>query len=58
MDDQLKVPTETMIMMATNAAIGICLTQSPRKTIISNKNTPAQSVESLPRPPDLTLIMD
>src|SRR3546814_17115162 len=38
-DDQLKVPIDTMIMMATRAAIGMRLTRSPRdrKSVVSGK---------------------
>ena len=32
-DDQLKVPIDTMIITATRAAIGILATHSPMKTI-------------------------
>jgi hypothetical protein len=39
---QLNVPIETMIMMATSAAIGICATQSPSTRIRNSRNTPAQ----------------
>ncbi len=57
-DDQEKVPIDTMIMMATSAAIGICFTQSPSTTIMNSRKMPAQKVESRPRPPDFTLIID
>ncbi len=58
MEAQLKVPMDTMIITATSAAMGIRATQSPRNTTISNRNTPAASVERRPRPPDLMLMMD
>ena len=57
-DDQLNVPIETMIIIATSAAIGICFTQSPRTTIMNNRKTPAQKQDNLPRPPDFTLMID
>ncbi|SAW21307.1 Uncharacterised protein [Klebsiella pneumoniae] len=58
MERQEKVPMETMIITATRAAMGIRDTQSRRNTTISSSTTPAVSVESRPRPPDLTLITD
>jgi len=57
-EPQLKVPMDTMIITATSAAIGIRATQSPMKTTISSRNTPAASVERRPRPPDFTLMTD
>ena len=55
---QSKVPTETMIMTATNAAMGINATTSPRPTTSISKNTPARNVEIRVRAPEtLTLIM-
>src|SRR5690554_769606 len=57
-DDQLKVPIDTMIITATTAALGICATQSPKKTTSISKNTPAIKVDKRVRPPDLTLITD
>ena len=57
-DDQLKVPIETMIMMATSAGIGMMRTQSPRTRIRNSRNTPAAKVDSRPRPPDFTLMTD
>ncbi|RML63619.1 hypothetical protein APX70_05714 [Pseudomonas syringae pv. maculicola] len=57
-DPQLKVLTETIIITATKAAIGILANQSPRKIIIINSEIPALKVERRVRPPDLTLIID
>src|SRR5690554_618723 len=57
-DDQLKVPIDTMIITATNAAIGIRETQSSRNTTINSSSTPATRQDSRPRPPDCTLITD
>jgi len=55
-ESQLKVPIETMIITATSAAMGICLTHSPRNTTRISRTTPATSVDRRPRPPDFTLI--
>ena len=49
---------ETMIMTATRAAMGICLTHSSRNTTSISNTTPAVSVDNRPRPPDFTLITD
>ena len=57
-ESQLKVPMLTMIITATSAAIGIRLTQGPRNTTITSRNTPATSADRRPRPPDFTLITD
>ena len=57
-DVQLNVPIDTMIIMATNAAIGIWLTRSPSTKIMNSKATPAKKQESRPRPPDLILMID
>ena len=53
-----KVPIATIIITATKAAIGICFNHGPRNTTIINKNTPADSVDNRPRPPDFILIID
>ena len=57
-EDQLKVPIDTMIMTATSAAIGIRLTRSPINTMRMSRMMPAAKVERRPRPPDCTLITD
>ena len=57
-DTQENVPMDTIIMTATNAAIGICRSQLSRNTTITMSTTPAVSVESRPLPPDFTLITD
>src|SRR5690606_40178769 len=57
-DSQLKVPIDTIIITATNAAIGICDTHSSRNTTRISSMTPATSVDRRPRPPDFTLITD
>src|SRR5690606_12204571 len=57
-DFQLNVLIETIIITATNAAIGITFSQSLIKTTKINKKTPALKVDSRPRPPDFTLIID
>ena len=57
-EPQLKVPTATMIMIATSAGIGIWLTHGPRTTQRIMSTTPAMSVERRVRPPDFTLITD
>jgi len=55
---QSKVPTETMIITATSAAIGMIATTSPSTTIRISRNTPARKVEMRVRAPDaFTLIM-
>ncbi len=57
-DDHENVPIETMIITATSAAIGIWLTRSPSTTMRKSRKTPAQKLDSRPRPPDFTLIID
>ena len=57
-DDHENVPIETMIMMATRAAIGIIATISPSATTMIKRKTPAAKAESRPRPPDFTLMTD
>ncbi len=57
-DDHENVPIETMIMIATRAAIGMRLTRSPSTRIRKRSATPAVKVERRPRPPDFTLIID
>ena len=47
-----------MIMIATSAGIGMRLTRSPSTRIRNRRNIPAAKVESRPRPPDFTLIID
>ena len=55
---QLKVATETMIMTATKAAIGIIPTRSPNPTTRMRRKRPARKVEIRVRAPEaLTLIM-
>ncbi len=55
---QSKVPTETMIITATSAAIGISPTTSPSTTTRISRKTPARNVEIRVRAPDtLTLII-
>jgi hypothetical protein len=56
-EDQEKVPIDTMIMIATRAGIGIWLTQSPKTTQRISRVTPAKKQDNRPRPPDFTLIM-
>src|SRR5690606_24705719 len=58
MEDQLKVPIETMIITATRAAMGIWLTQSLRNTTRTNSTAPATRQDNRVRPPDFTLITD
>ena len=45
-------------MIATSAGIGICPTMSPSTTMRNSSIAPAVNVDSLPRPPDFTLIID
>ena len=55
---QSSVATDTMIMTATRAAIGIRATRSPRPTTKASRNTPARNVEMRVRAPlTLTLII-
>lgn len=52
------VSTETMIMIATSAAIGMLPTMLPRSRINTGRNTPASRVDRRVRAPDsFTLIM-
>ena len=52
------VPTETMIITATSAAIGILATAPPNPTTRTSRNTPARNVEIRVRAPEtLTLII-
>ena len=55
---QSKVPTETMIITATRAAIGIRATQFCSTRIRNSRNRPAQRVDSRPRAPEVTLMID
>ena len=55
---QSKVPTETMIMTATSAAIGMMATTSPNPTTRTSRKTPARNVEMRVRAPEaFTLII-
>jgi hypothetical protein len=55
---QSKVPTQTMIITATRAAIGIRPTTSPSSNSRTSRKAPARKVDSRVRAPDcLTLIM-
>ena len=55
---QSKVPTETMTITATSAAIGMIATMSPSPTTRMSRNTPARKVEIRVRAPDaFTLII-
>ena len=55
---QAKVPITTMNITPTNAAMGICsIMLAPNKTKVS-KAIAATIPESLPLPPELTLMMD
>ena len=55
---QSKVATETKIITATRAAIGMSETMSPRATTRMSRKTPARKVEIRVRAPEaLTLIM-
>ena len=55
-DFQSKVEADTITMMATSAITGTCDTQSLSATMRISKNTPANSVDSRPRPPYFTLL--
>ena len=58
MECQSKVPTETMIITATSAAIGMRATTSPNPTTRISRNTPARNVEMRVRAPEaFTLII-
>ncbi len=50
-EPQSKVAADTITMIATSAATGTCDTQGLSTTIRISRNTPANSVESRPRPP-------
>ncbi len=55
---QSKVPTATMIITATSAAIGISATMSPKPTTRISRKTPARKVEIRVRAPEaFTLII-
>ncbi len=55
---QSRVATDTMIITATSAAIGICATRSPSPTTRPSRKTPARKVEIRVRAPlTLTLII-
>ena len=55
---QSKVPTATMTITATRAAMGMTATTSPRPTTRMSRNTPAKNVEMRVRAPEtFTLIM-
>lgn len=59
MDPHEKVPIDTMIMIATRAAIGMAETHSPRPTHMTRRNTPAAREDNRPPPPpDLMLMID
>lgn len=55
-DDQSKVSTETMTMIATRATTGTCDTQRFSATMRISSRAPANSVDSRPRPPYFTLL--
>ena len=57
-EPQSKVPMETMIITATRAAMGICATQSCSTRIRNSRNRPAHRVDSRPRAPEVTLMID
>ena len=58
MECQSKVPTETMIITATRAAIGMRATTSPNPTTRMSRKTPARNVEIRVRAPEaFTLII-
>ena len=54
---QSNVPTDTMIMTATSAAIGMRATTSPSTTTRTSRNVPARNVDSRVRAPAPTLII-
>ena len=55
---QSKVATETMIITATSAAIGMSATTSPKPTTRTSRKTPARKVEIRVRAPEtFTLII-
>src|SRR5690606_11649066 len=55
-DDQSNVSIDTITIMATSAATGICETHGFSATIKTSIKTPANKVERRPRPPYLTLL--
>ncbi len=55
---QLKVPCATMIITATNAAMGIWATSPPSARISTRRKTPEAKVDSRVRPPERWLIID
>ena len=55
-EPQSNVETDTITMMATSAATGTCDTQGFNSTMRISRNTPANSVDSRPRPPYRTLL--
>ncbi|MNI39389.1 hypothetical protein D3C73_935700 [compost metagenome] len=57
-DFQSKVPTETMIITATRAAIGMRATQSWSTRIKNSRKRPAHRVDNRPRAPEVTLMID
>ena len=57
-ESQENVPTDTIIMTETKAAMGMILIKSLKNTTIMSKNTPATKVDKRPRPPDLMLMTD
>ena len=57
-EPQSKVPTDTMIITATRAAIGIIATQSCSTRIRNSRNRPAHRVDRRPRAPLVTLMID
>ncbi|GAB4004751.1 hypothetical protein GCM10029992_50660 [Glycomyces albus] len=57
MECQSKVTTDTNTITATNAAMGICATRSPRTTMRMSRKNPAEKVDRRERAPALTLII-
>lgn len=58
-EPQSKVLTDTIVITATSAAMGINPTMSPSTTTRISRNTPAQRVERRVRAPEIrTLIID
>jgi hypothetical protein len=57
-DFQSKVPTETVIITATSAPMGIRATHLPSTTTKKSRKMPAARVESRLRPPERTLMTD
>jgi hypothetical protein len=55
---QSNVPTDTMTITATRAAIGISATTSPKPTTKMSRKTPARKLDSRVRAPEtFTLII-